>query len=92
MPIAGRVVIVVDDGLATGATMIAALNAVRAQQPAQLFCAVPVAASDSAERVKRIADQFVAVVVSDDFRAVGQFYESFPQVSDAEVAAILSRS
>lgn len=86
---AGRVVIVVDDGLATGSTMVAALTAVRAQRPARLICAVPVAASDSLARVKPLADEVVCLEVPDWFGAVSQFYLHFDQVEDDEVERIL---
>jgi predicted phosphoribosyltransferase len=87
---AGRTVIVVDDGLATGATMIAALHAIRARQPARLICAVPVAAPDSLAKVEALADEVVCLHAPPDFAAVGQFYERFDQVDDDEVAAILA--
>jgi putative phosphoribosyl transferase len=88
----GRVVIVVDDGLATGATMIAALHAARAKQPARLVCAVPVAAPDSLERVRPYADDVVYLEAPQDFFAVGQFYREFRQVSDDEVVGLLARA
>jgi putative phosphoribosyl transferase len=87
---AGRTVIVVDDGLATGATMIAALQAVRTRQPARLICAVPVAAPDSLAKVAALADEVVCLHAPSDFGAVGQFYSRFDQVEDDEVAAILA--
>jgi predicted phosphoribosyltransferase len=87
---AGRIAIVVDDGLATGATMIAALHAVRARHPARLVCAVPVAAPDSLARVERLADEVVCLEAPEDFSAVGQFYGRFDQVDDEEVGAILA--
>lgn len=86
---AGRIVIVVDDGLATGATMMAALHAVRAKKPARLVCAVPVASPDSLEKIKPYADEVVCLDAPWGFHAVGQFYRSFPQVEDEEVLAIL---
>lgn len=86
----GRTVIVVDDGLATGATMIAALHAVRAGNPARLICAVPVAAPDSLARVEALADEVVCLHAPTDFAAVGQFYDHFDAVDDDEVAAILA--
>ena len=85
----GRQVIVVDDGLATGASMIAALHAVRARSPAHLVCAVPVAAADSLERVCKLADETVCLAAPVGFAAVGQYYLDFRQVEDDEVAAIL---
>ena len=86
---AGRVVIVVDDGLATGATMIAALHAVRAHGPRELLCAVPVASPDAVARVRAYCDDVVCPHVAADFYAVGQFYRHFPQVTDDEVVALL---
>ena len=85
----GRVVIVVDDGLATGATMIAALHAVRAKGPRRLICAVPVAARDSLEMVTPHADETVCLETPENFYAVGQFYREFAQVEDDEVVAFL---
>lgn len=81
----GRIAIVVDDGLATGATMIAALHAVRAQAPQKLICAVPVGALDSVAKVEPYADETVCLYAPWDFRAVGQFYRHFGQVEDDEV-------
>jgi putative phosphoribosyl transferase len=86
----GRIAIVVDDGLATGATMIAALHAARAKQPARLVCAVPVAAPASLERVRSYADEVVCLEAPEDFFAVGQFYGEFQQVADEEVVALLA--
>jgi predicted phosphoribosyltransferase len=86
-----RIVIVVDDGLATGASMIAALHAARAKQPLRLICAVPVAAPDSLERVRPLADEVVCLEAPEEFYAVGQFYRDFPQVEDDEVVATLAQ-
>jgi predicted phosphoribosyltransferase len=86
---AGRIVIVVDDGLATGSTMIAALHALRAKTPKKLICAVPVAPPDTLAKVKPYADEVVCLSAPELFYAVGQFYQSFPQVSDEEVIALL---
>lgn len=89
---AGRIVIVVDDGLATGATMIAALHAVRASQPVRLICAVPVAPPDTLLKVADLADEVVCLEAPAHFQAVGQFYQHFPQVEDAEVMRVLGAS
>ena len=85
----GRVVIVIDDGLATGATMIAALHAMRMRRPARLICAIPVASPEAVEKVRAYADEVVCLHTPGFFYAVGQFYRSFPQVDDAEVVAQL---
>ena len=87
---AGRIVIVVDDGLATGSTMIAALHALRAKAPQKLICAVPVAPPETLDKVAPYADEVVCLSAPELFYAVGQFYQSFPQVSDDEVIASLA--
>ena len=89
---AGRTAIVVDDGLATGASMIAALHAVRAKAPRELICAVPVAAPDSLERVKPYADKLVCLAAPPEFYAVGQFYREFPQIEDEDVVRLLAQA
>lgn len=89
---AGRVAIVVDDGLATGATMIAALHAVRARGPAKLVCAVPVAPPDSVDAVKPYCDEVVCLDTPWDFGAVGRFYRNFEQVEDDEVIRLLGQA
>jgi putative phosphoribosyl transferase len=83
--VSGRTVIVVDDGLATGATARAALAAVRAQAPAYLVFAAPVCAGDSAAGLRSLADAVVCVLVPDELYAVGLWYDDFTQVSDQEV-------
>jgi predicted phosphoribosyltransferase len=84
-----RVAIVVDDGIATGSTMIAALRAVRAKQPKRLIAAMGVAPPDTLERLRREADEVVCLAAPVHFYAVGQFFADFPQVSDEEVIACL---
>jgi putative phosphoribosyl transferase len=88
---AARVAIVVDDGIATGASMIAALHSVRAKQPARLVCAVPVAPAESLEQIRPHADELVCLETPAGFMAVGQFYRQFEQVTDDEVVALLAR-
>ena len=86
---AGRVAIVVDDGLATGATMVAALHALRARQPRRLICAVPVASLEAAALVRPHCDELVCLATPPGFYAVGQFYRDFRQVDDTEVIDLL---
>jgi putative phosphoribosyl transferase len=87
--IAGRSIIVTDDGIATGSTMIAALQAIRMQKPRTLIVAVPVAPPDRLEEVHRWCDDVVCLLTPEDFWAVGQFYEDFTQVEDEEVVELL---
>ncbi len=89
---AGRIVIVVDDGLATGATMIAALHGLRAVRPARLICAVPVSPPDTLAKVTELADEVVCLESPRFFQAVGQFYQDFPQVTDDAVIEVLKAS
>jgi predicted phosphoribosyltransferase len=88
----GRITIVVDDGIATGSTMIAALRAVRAQKPQKLICAVAVASPEAARSIAREADAIVCLMAPAEFFAVGQFFEDFAQVTDEEVATTLRQS
>jgi predicted phosphoribosyltransferase len=87
----GRTVIVVDDGIATGSTMIAALRAVRAKKPKKLLCAVAVASPEAARSMSREADALVCLTVPAEFFAVGQFFDDFTQVTDEDVVTILQR-
>jgi putative phosphoribosyl transferase len=86
----GRVVIVVDDGLATGATMVTALHALRAKQPRHLVCAVPVASPEAIKKVRAYADEVVCLHTTAALYAISQFYLSFPQVDDDAVVAVLA--
>ena len=88
----GRTVIVVDDGLATGATMRAALLAIRRQHPARLVAAAPVGAEDSCRALQGDADEVVCAAVPQAFRAVGLWYQNFYQTSDDEVIALLDEA
>jgi putative phosphoribosyl transferase len=89
IPLAGKTVIVVDDGVATGSSTRAALRGVRRQKPVRLVLAVPVAPAESLEALRSDADEIVCLETPEDFFAVGQFYRDFHQVSDDEVKTIL---
>jgi predicted phosphoribosyltransferase len=89
--IAGRTVILVDDGLATGATMRAAIAAVRQQQPTRIVVAVPTASPDTCEALKAEADDVVCAMTPEPFLAVGHWYEDFTQTTDDEVRELLAR-
>ncbi|HUL49412.1 MAG TPA: phosphoribosyltransferase family protein [Gemmatimonadales bacterium] len=88
--IAGRTVVVVDDGLATGATMIAAVRSVRRRRPGYLVVAAPVASSTAMAILRAEADEVVCLSVPEDFGAVGQFYKDFRQVEDEDVLRLLA--
>jgi predicted phosphoribosyltransferase len=91
VPLRGRVVIVADDGLATGATLQAALWEIRREQALLVIAAVPVGAIDTIERLAPGADELLCLRAPEDFGAVGRFYRQFDQVSDETVVAILER-
>lgn len=86
---AGRVVIIVDDGIATGSSMLSAMRSVRARKPAKLVVAIGVAPTSSLARLRQQADEVVCLHASDHFYAVGQFFEDFSEVSDAMVVDAL---
>ena len=87
--LSGKIVIVVDDGIATGASMMMAVKILRNMKPASIIVAVPVAPPDGVRELKRIADEVVALMQPSDFYAIGQFYSDFTQVSDEETKMIL---
>jgi predicted phosphoribosyltransferase len=89
-PIDGRAVILVDDGLATGSTMRAAVKAVRQRQPSRVVVAVPVGARETCDELSAIADEVVCVRTPEPFSAVGQWYLDFDQTTDEEVRRLLS--
>jgi predicted phosphoribosyltransferase len=89
MNLKDKTVILSDDGIATGATMEAAIAWIKKQNPASLVLAVPVAPPDIMEKFKNLVDEVVVLETPAFFGAVGQFYEEFPQVSDEEVTTIL---
>ncbi len=88
----GRTVILIDDGLATGSTMRAAVTAMRRQHPARIVVAVPVGAPSTCAEFRSIADEVVCVVKPEPFRAVGMWYDDFTQTRDDEVGDLLARA
>jgi putative phosphoribosyl transferase len=91
-PLAARSVLLVDDGVATGSTMLAAIAALRAQGPHELVVSVPVAPDDTCAQLREAADRVVCVRCPPDLWAISLWYEDFAQVSDDEVRAILARA
>ncbi|MEO8427988.1 MAG: phosphoribosyltransferase [Verrucomicrobiota bacterium] len=87
-----RTVILIDDGVATGSTMRAAIAALRQKKPARLVVAVPTAAASTASELRAEVDDFVAVIEPEEFCAVGQWYDNFSQTTDAEVRGLLERA
>jgi len=90
-PLEGKTVIIVDDGIATGATMLAAIHSVRKKKPASIIVAVPVAPYSTLEKLRGEADGIVCLSTPEPFFAIGQFYQNFEQVSDDEVVHLLGR-
>lgn len=88
--ISGRPVVVVDDGVATGATLVAVLETVRTQDPALLVCAVPVAPPDSIDALSNSCDDVVCPLRPHRFEAVGSWYDDFSQTTDTEVISLLA--
>ena len=87
-----RTVILVDDGLATGATMRSAIRSIQPQHPARIIVAVPVSASDLVAEMTTLVDLFVCAIVPKSLYVIGAWYEKFPQTTDAEVCALLAES
>ena len=92
MEIKGKTVILVDDGVATGATVLASIRAIRRQEPAELILAIPVGPPDTIQRLKHEVDRVVVLSAPAFFWAVGEFYDVFDQTSDGEVVALLAQS
>jgi len=91
-PVAGRTALLIDDGVATGATLRAGLQAVRSLAPARVVVAVPVAPPEACRALQAQADEVVCLLTPPDFMAVGQFYRDFAQTSDEEVRELLTRA
>lgn len=92
IPIKGRTVIIVDDGVATGYTIRAAIELMRQAGAERVVVAVPVAASDALELLRKMADQVICLVAPNDLAAIDAYYDDFKQVSDREVMALLEQS
>jgi len=92
IPLNGKIAIVIDDGIATGATMKAAIHSIRAEGAAKIVAAVPVASADAIEKLKHDADELVCVATPSFFAAISQFYGSFAQVENEEVVDLLQRA
>jgi predicted phosphoribosyltransferase len=92
LDVRGRTVILVDDGLATGATMHAAIRALRQQQPARIVVAVPTASPETCHELKKEVDEVICATTPDPFYAVGLWYEDFSQTTDEEVRELLAQS
>lgn len=90
--IQGQTIILVDDGLATGSTMLAALSALRQQDPARVIVAVPVGAPDTCKKIRDVADEIICGQMPDPFYAVGFWYDDFTQTTDNEVIALLKKA
>ena len=88
----GKTVIVVDDGIATGSTMLAAVAALRQLRAARIIVAAPVIAGSTYYRIRRVADDVAAVIVPEEFYGVGQWYEDFSQTTDDEVCQLLAQA
>lgn len=90
--LSGKNVILVDDGLATGSTMVAAIHSVRKENPAKVIVAVPVSPKETAGRIRQLADEFVCLDIPEYFYGVGQFYMDFHQLEDEEVEELLKKA
>ena len=90
--VAGRTAILVDDGLATGATMMAAVEALRLMKPASIIVAVPVASAETCEQFRELVDEVICLATPIPFFGVGMWYEDFSQTSDREVRKALRRA
>lgn len=88
----GKTIILIDDGVATGATMRAAMKAIKQQKPLRLIVAIPVAPQDTYENLIELADKVICLLIPEDFYAVGQWYDDFDQTTDNEVITLLKQA
>jgi putative phosphoribosyl transferase len=91
-PIKGKVVIIIDDGVATGHTLLSTLEMIKKESPKKLVIAVPVASRQAAQKLSEVVDEFVCVWIPSRFQSVGEFYSDFTQVSDEDVITMLGSS
>ncbi len=91
VPLQGKILIMVDDGIATGSTLKAAAQLLRKAAPAKLVIAAPLAPPEAVRKLSAVADEVVVVLMPQDFVGVGAFYQQFPQVSDEEIIALMQK-
>ncbi|WP_207514116.1 phosphoribosyltransferase [Longitalea luteola] len=89
-PVKDKIVIIIDDGVATGHTLLSTVEMIRNSAPKKIVIAVPVAAQQAAQKLSEVCDEFVCVWIPSQFRSVGEFYENFTQVTDEEVIEMLN--
>jgi predicted phosphoribosyltransferase len=87
----GKTVIIVDDGIATGNTLLGTVNMLRKQKPSKIIIAVPVASKSAVQRLSKSVDEVIAIIIPEKFHGVSEFYEDFEQVTDDEVQFILNK-
>jgi putative phosphoribosyl transferase len=90
LPLKGKTVIIVDDGIATGNTMLATVKVIRREEPEKIIIAVPVSAAEAYEKLVKEADEFICLLIVEEFYGVGAFYDDFKQVTDEEVKACIN--
>ena len=89
-PVAGKIVIIIDDGVATGNTMLSTIDIIRNEHPKKIVVAVPVASQQAAKKLSEVTDEFVCAWIPSQFSSVGEFYVDFTQVTDEEVVEMLT--
>lgn len=89
IPLKNKIVIIIDDGIATGYTLLSTIEMIRKESPKKVVVAVPVASKQAAQKISEVADEFICLWIPSRFRSVGEFYEDFMQVSDDEVMQML---
>lgn len=87
----GKTVIIIDDGIATGETVIAAIKAVKLENPDKIILAVPVAPQDTLDKIRPLVDKIICLEVPENFQAVGQFYENWEEVTDEKVKELIKK-